>query len=75
MNDKQIQVKLGIISGSIADLIEQHEDLMQEDNYITDRITMSRKSLEFFLEVGDHPRALYEAKNCHQDIMSWLGWV
>ena len=48
---------------------------MQEDDYISDRITMSRKSLEFFLALGDESRALYEAKNCHQDIMSWLGWV
>lgn len=75
MNDKQIQAQLGIISGSIADLIEQHQDAMQGDDYISDRITMSRKSLEFFLALGDESRALYEAKNCHQDIMSWLGWV
>ena len=75
MNDKDIQAQLGLTSRSVADLIEQHQDVLSEDDSICEKINLSRKTLEFFLALEDENRALYEAKNCQKQILSYLGLV
>ena len=75
MNDKDIQAQLGLTSRSVADLIEQHQDVLEENDEICETINSSRESLEFFLALGEESRALYEAKNCQQQILSYLGLV
>ena len=75
MNDKDIQAQLGLTSRSVADLIEQHQDVLEENDEICETINLSRKTLEFFLALGDENRALYEAKNCQKQILSYLGLV
>ena len=75
MKDKDIQAQLGLTSRSVADLIEQHQDILSEDEDICEVINMGRKSLEFFLAQNDESRALYEAKNCRKTILSFLGLV
>lgn len=75
MNDKDIQAQLGLTSRSVADLIEQHQDVLEESDEICETINSSRESLEFFLALGEESRALYEAKNCQQQILSYLGLV
>ena len=75
MKDKDIQAQLGLTSRSVADLIDQHQDALEESDEICETINLSRKTLEFFLALGDENRALYEAKNCQQQILSYLGLV
>ena len=75
MKDKDIQAQLGLTSRSVADLIEQHQDVLEESDEICETINSSRESLEFFLALGEESRALYEAKNCQQQILSYLGLV
>ena len=75
MKDKDIQAQLGLTSRSVADLIEQHQDVLSEDDSICEKINLSRKTLEFFLALEDDNRALYEAKNCQKQILSYLGLV
>ena len=75
MNDKDIEAQLGLTSRSVADLIEQHQDVLEESDEICEVINVSRKTLEFFLALGDESRALYEAKNCQKAILSFLGLV
>ena len=75
MKDKDIQAQLGLTSRSVADLIEQHQDVLSEGEEICETINLSRKTLEFFLALEDENRALYEAKNCQKQILSYLGLV
>ena len=75
MKDKDIQAQLGLTSRSVADLIEQHQDVLEESDEICETINSSRESLEFFLALGEENRALYEAKNCQKQILSYLGLV
>lgn len=75
MKDKDIQAQLGLTSRSVADLIEQHQDVLSEDDDICEKINLSRNTLEFFLALEDENRALYEAKNCQKQILSYLGLV
>ena len=75
MNDKDIQAQLGLTSRSVAELIDQHQDALEESDEICEVINISRKTLEFFLALGDENRALYEAKNCQKQILSYLGLV
>ena len=75
MKDKDIETQLGLTSRSVADLIEDHQDILEQDDDICEVIDTSRKSLEFFLGVGDESRALYEARNCRKSILTYLGLV
>ena len=75
MKDKDIQAQLGLTSRSVADLIDQHQDALEESDEMCEVINISRKTLEFFLALGDENRALYEAKNCQKQILSYLGLV
>ena len=75
MNDKDIEAQLGLTSRSVADLIEQHQDILEQDDDICEVINLSRKSLEFFLAQDDDSRALYEAKSTQKAILSFLGLV
>ena len=75
MKDKDIEAQLGLTSRSVADLIDQHQDALEESDEICETINLSRKTLEFFLALGDENRALYEAKNCQKQILSYLGLV
>tara|TARA_R100000152_G_C6707751_1_gene135964 strand:+ start:50 stop:277 length:228 start_codon:yes stop_codon:yes gene_type:complete len=75
MKDKDIEAQLGLTSRSVADLIEDHQDILSEDDDICEVINTSRKSLEFFLALGEESRALYEAKNTQKAILTHLGLV
>jgi len=75
MKDKDIEAQLGLTSRSVADLIEDHQDILSEDDDICEVINASRKSLEFFLALGEESRALYEAKNTQKAILTYLGLV
>ena len=75
MKDKDIEAQLGLTSRSVASLIEDHQDILSEDDDMCEIINTSRESLEFFLKVGDESRALYEARNCRKSILTYLGLV
>ena len=75
MNNKDIKAQLGLTSRSVADLIEDYQDILSENDKICETINKSRESLEFFLALGEESRALYEAENCKKSILSFLGLV
>ena len=75
MNNKDIKAQLGLTSRSVADLIEDYQDILSENDKICETINKSRESLEFFLALGEESRALYEAKNTQKAILTYLGLV
>ena len=70
---KDIQRLVGIESTQVADLIQNHQDVLSEDEKIVADITNARLSLEFFMSLKEDNRAYYEAKNIKQKILQHLG--
>ena len=70
---KDIQRLVGIESTQVADLIQNHQDVLQEDEQIVAEISNARLSLEFFMALKENNRAYYEAKNIKQKILQHLG--
>ena len=72
---KDIKALVGIEANAVAELIHNHQDILQEDDEIVANITNARLSLEFFIALKESNRAYYEAKNIKQKIMQHLGLV
>jgi hypothetical protein len=72
---KDIKQLVGIEATAIADLIQNHQDILQEDERIVEDISNARMSLQFFMSLGEDNRAYYEAKNIKHKIMQHLGLV
>lgn len=72
---KDIKQLVGIESTAVADLIQNHQDVLSEDEKIVADITNARLSLEFFMALKEDNRAYYEAKNIKQKILQHLGLV
>ena len=70
---KDIQRLVGIEATQVADLIQNHQDVLQEDEQIVTDISNARLSLEFFMALKEDNRAYYEAKNIKQKILQHLG--
>ena len=70
---KDIKQLVGIESTEVANLIQAHQDILQEDDKIVEDITNARLSLEFFMALKENNRAYYEAKNIKQKILQHLG--
>tara|TARA_R110000824_G_scaffold233677_1_gene421982 strand:+ start:250 stop:468 length:219 start_codon:yes stop_codon:yes gene_type:complete len=65
------QISLG--STEIANLIETHQDLMEDNDAICEVVNLGRHSLEFFIALNDKERALYEVLNTKAKLMRFLG--
>lgn len=72
---KDIKQLVGIESTAVAALIQNHQDILQEDEGIVEDITNARLSLQFFMSLGEDNRAYYEAKNIKQKLLQHLGLV
>jgi hypothetical protein len=72
---KDIKALVGIESNAVAELIQNHQDILQEDDQIVASITNARLSLEFFMALKENNRAYYEARNIRQEILQHLGLV
>jgi hypothetical protein len=72
---KDIKQLVGIEATQVADLIQNHQDILQEDEKIVEDITNARLSLQFFMSIEEDNRAYYEAKNIKHKIMQHLGLV
>ena len=70
---KDIKQLVGIESTEVANLIQDHQDILKEDESIVADITNARLSLEFFMALKEDNRAYYEAKNIKQKILQHLG--
>ena len=70
---KDIKQLVGIESTEVANLIQAHQDILQEDDKIVEDITNARLSLEFFMALKEDNRAYYEAKNIKHKILQHLG--
>ena len=67
------QIQLG--SGEVANLIELHQDLMEDNDDICEVVNLGRQSLEFFIALGDEERALWEVLNTKEKLMKFLGLI
>ena len=70
---KDIKQLVGIESTEVANLIQAHQDILQEDDKIVEDISNARLSLEFFMALKEDNRAYYEAKNIKHKILQHLG--
>ena len=70
---KDIQRLVGIEATQVADLIQCHQDVLQQDDQIVADISNARLSLEFFMALKEDNRAYYEAKNIKHKILQHLG--
>ena len=69
----EIEQQIAIGSGEVANLIETHQDLLEDNDAICDVVSLSRHSLEFFLASGNEERALWEVTNTRAKLMEFLG--
>ncbi len=69
----EIHQQIALGSTEVANLIELHQDLMEDNDDICEVINLGRHSLEFFIASGNEQRALYEVLNTKAKIMRFLG--
>ena len=69
----EIHQQIALGSGEIANLIDTHQDLMEDNDAICEVVSLGRHSLEFFLTSGNEERALYEVLNTKAKVMQFLG--
>ncbi len=72
---KDIKALVGIEANAVADLIHDHQDILETNDEIVENINVARKSMEFFMALQENNRAYYEAKNIKEKIMQHLGLV
>tara|TARA_R110000824_G_scaffold155748_1_gene328483 strand:- start:583 stop:804 length:222 start_codon:yes stop_codon:yes gene_type:complete len=70
---KDIKQLVGIEANAIADLIQSHESILGENKHLVADIGVARRSLEFFMSLGEDGRAYYEARNIKMKILESLG--
>ena len=71
----EIHQQIALGSSEVANLIETHQDLMEDDDAICEIVNLGRQSLEFFIALGDEQRALYEVLNTKEKLMKFLGLI
>ena len=71
----EIEQQIALGSGEVADLIKNHQDLLEVDNQICEVVTLGRHSLEFHLSAGNAEKALWEVNHTKQKVMQFLGLV
>ena len=71
----EIEQQIAIGSGEVANLIETHQDLLEENDEICEIVSLGRHSLEFFLASKESERALWEVNNTKEKVMQFLGLV
>jgi hypothetical protein len=71
----KIEQQIAIGSSEVANLIETHKDVLEEDGAICEVVRLGRYSLEFFLASEDAERALWEVNNTKEKVMQFLGLV
>jgi hypothetical protein len=71
----EIEQQIALGSGEIADLIKNHQDLLEPDDRICEIVTFGRHSLEFHLSAGNQKKALWEVNHTKQQVMQFLGLV
>jgi len=69
----EIQQQIAIGSNEVANLIELHQDLLEDNDKICQIVHIGRCSLEFFMASGNDTRALYEVLNTRIKLMEFLG--
>ena len=70
---KDIKLLVGLESNAVADLIENHQDILGEDDKIVEEISNARISLQFFMALEEDDRAYYEATTIKNQILRFLG--
>ena len=73
MSEDELDNLVGMHSRQIADILESHQDVLEECEQICDDIQMSRRSLEFFISVKDQLKQLREVRWLQQRLLSFLG--
>ena len=71
----EIQKQIALGSGEVADLIKNHQDILEQDDKICEIITFGRHSLEFHLASSNHQNALWEINHTKQKVMQFLGLI
>ena len=69
----EIRDQLGIDANEVANLIQSHQDILEQDDSICEAISGGRSSMEFFIALGDDSRALYEVRQTKEAVMRFLG--
>ena len=69
----EIEQQIALGSGEIAVLVENHIDLLEEDNQICEVVSFGRHSLQFHLSAGNAEKALWEVKHTKEKVMQFLG--
>ena len=72
MNKKLTTAKIGYQTASVADLIQSHQDLLEQDDQIQSIISLGRKSMDFFMSIENDSRVLYEVTQVKQRILQFL---
>jgi len=71
----EIEQQIALGSGEVADLIKNHQDILEQDDKICEVVTFGRYSLEFHLSAGNAEKALWEVNHTKQKVMQFLGLV
>jgi hypothetical protein len=75
MNKKLTTAKIGYQTASVADLIQSHQDLLEQDDQIQSIISLGRKSMDFFMSIENDSRVLYEVTQVKRRILQFLGLI
>ena len=75
MNKKYLATKISYETASVADLIQSHQDLLEQDDQIQSIISLGRKSMDFFMSIEEDSRVLYEVTQVKRRILQFLGLV
>ena len=71
----EIEQQIAISSSEVANLIEMHQDILEQNDAVCEVIRLGRYSLEFFIASEDIERALWEVNNTKEKVMQFLGLV
>tara|TARA_Y100000287_G_C14145779_1_gene317009 strand:+ start:320 stop:553 length:234 start_codon:yes stop_codon:yes gene_type:complete len=74
MDKSQIRSLIDHEGAYIADLLETHQDIIEENETLCKNIRLSRKTIEFFMQVNNLDRVLYDMKLTKKEIMDYLGF-
>jgi len=71
----EIEQQIALGSGELADLIKNHQDILEQDGKICEVVTFGRHSLQFHLSSGNPEKALWEVNHTKQKVMQFLGLI
>lgn len=67
-----IEIKLGRTAGEVSQLIENHYNHLNENDFIKDYIQWARISMEFHITRNELEKALYETRKCRDAILDYI---